>query len=595
MQKLRVADVVIKYLETLGIETIFTVTGGGAMFLNDACAGSKKIKTVCNHHEQACAMAAVGYSKMKNSFAALVLTSGCGATNALTGLLDAWQDNNPVIFISGQVKRKETTYNAKVPLRQFGVQEANIIEIVKSMTKYAVMVNKPEDILLCLEKASFEAKNGRPGPVWIDIPLDVQSSLVNYASLKQYKVPRKNLFTPTVSQIHLLKKALSRAERPIIIAGNGIRLGNAIKEFNDFLLDTNIPFVTSYLAVDLLPNNHKQYIGRLGIKGDRPGNFSLQNADLVISIGCHLSVALTGFEYNLFARDAKLFVVDIDRDEHKKNTVKINHFIHSDVKCFFAKFNEKFSFPEWLKTCRKWKNMWPVCLPEYKIEKKLINKYAFINIMQKKLKKNSVVVSDAGSSYYVTSQAFQPIKNQRYITSGAQADMGFTLPAAIGVAFAQKGKMVVGITGDGSFQMNIQELQTLVHYKLPVKLVVWNNNGYLSIRTTQKKFFSGREIGTDKDSGVSFPSTKKIASAYSIPYFSSKSVNTLKKTLSSAFNTKGPVIIEIFCPPMQEIIPSASSFKLPDGKMVSKPLEDMYPFLSRDEFNSEMISKPVKE
>ena len=595
MQKLRVADVVIKYLETLGIETIFTVTGGGAMFLNDACAGSKKIKTVCNHHEQACAMAAVGYSKMKNSFAALVLTSGCGATNALTGLLDAWQDNNPVIFISGQVKRKETTHNAKVPLRQFGVQEANIIEIVKSMTKYAVMVNKPEDILLCLEKASFEAKNGRPGPVWIDIPLDVQSSLVNYTSLKQYKAPRKNLLTPTASQIHLLKKALSRAERPIIIAGNGIRLGNAIKEFNDFLLDTNIPFVTSYLAVDLLPNNHKQYIGRLGIKGDRPGNFSLQNADLVISIGCHLSVALTGFEYNLFARDAKLFVVDIDRDEHKKNTVKINHFIHSDVKRFFAKFNGKFSFPEWLKTCRKWKNMWPVCLPEYKIEKKLINKYAFIDIMQKKLKKNSVVVSDAGSSYYVTSQAFQPIKNQRYITSGAQADMGFTLPAAIGVAFAQKSKMVVGITGDGSFQMNIQELQTLVHYEIPVKLVVWNNNGYLSIRTTQKKFFSGREIGTDKDSGVSFPSTKKIASAYSIPYFSSKNLNTLRRTLSSAFNTKGPVIIEIFCPPMQEIIPTASSFKLPDGKMVSKPLEDMYPFLSRDEFNSEMISKPVKE
>ena len=595
MQKLRVADVVIKYLENLGIETVFTVTGGGAMFLNDACAGSKKIKTVCNHHEQACAMAAVGYSKMKNSFAALVLTSGCGSTNALTGLLDAWQDNNPVIFISGQVKRKETTHNAKVPLRQFGVQEANIIEIVKSITKYAVMVNKPEDILFCLEKASFEAKNGRPGPVWIDIPLDVQSSLVNYASLKQYKAPRKNLPTPSVSQINLLKKALSRAKRPIIIAGNGIRLGNAIKEFNDFLLKTNIPFVTSYLSVDLLPNNHKQYIGRLGIKGDRPGNFSLQNADLVISIGCHLSVALTGFEYNLFARDAKLFVVDIDRDEHKKNTVKINHFIHSDVKRFFVKFNGKYSFPEWLKICRKWKDIWPVCLPEYKIEKKLINKYAFIDIMQKELKKDSVVVSDAGSSYYVTSQAFKPIKNQRYITSGAQADMGFTLPAAIGVAFAQKSKMVVGITGDGSFQMNIQELQTLVHYEVPVKLVVWNNNGYLSIRTTQKKFFSGREIGTDKDSGVSFPSTKKIASAYNIPYFSAKNLNTLKRTLSRAFNAKGPVIIEIFCPPMQEIIPTASSLKLPDGRMVSKPLEDMYPFLSRDEFNNEMVIKPVKE
>ena len=372
MQKIRVADVVIKYLEKLGIKTVFTVTGGGAMFLNDACAGSKIIKTVCNHHEQACAMAAVGYSKMKNCYAATILTTGCGATNSITGLLDAWQDNNPVIFISGQVKRKETTRNAKVPLRQFGVQEADIIQIVKSITKYSVMINKPGDILFCLEKASFEAKNGRPGPVWIDIPLDVQGSLVDYSCLKRFNAPKRTLPSPTLSQINLLKKALAKSKRPIVIAGNGIRLGNSIKEFKDFLTETNIPFVTSYLGVDLLPNNHKQYIGRAGIKGNRAGNFALQNADLVISIGCHLSVSLTGFEYKFFSRDANLFVVDIDKNEHKKNTVKINHFIHSDVKRFFAKFNGKFSFPEWLKTCRKWKNMWPVCLPEYKIEKKLI-------------------------------------------------------------------------------------------------------------------------------------------------------------------------------------------------------------------------------
>lgn len=595
LAKVRVADVVIMYLEELGIDTIFTVTGGGAMFLNDACAGSKKIKTVCNHHEQACAMAAVGYSKMRNSFGATVLTTGCGATNSITGLLDAWQDNNPVIFISGQVKRKETTRNTKTPLRQFGVQEADIVEIVKSITKYSVMINNPEDILFCLQKASFEAKNGRPGPVWIDIPLDVQGALVNYSNLKKFKAPRKCLPSPTTGQINTLKKALKKSKRPIVIAGNGIRLGDAINQFKDFLASTNIPFATSYMAADLLPNTHKQYIGRLGIKGDRAGNFSLQNADLVISIGCRLSVALTGFEYDLFARDAKLFVVDIDRNEHKKNTVKINHFIHSDVKNFFAQFSGKYTFSEWHKTCINWKKLWPVCLPEYKKTKNLINKYAFINIMEKELKKDSIVVSDAGSSYYVTSQSFQPLRDQRYITSGAQADMGFTLPAAIGASFAKNGKMVVGITGDGSFQMNIQELQTLFHYNIPVKLVVWNNNGYLSIRTTQKKFFSGREIGTDKESGVSFPQTKKIALAYSIPYFSSKNVKTLQKTLSNAFNTKGPVIIEIFCPPMQEIIPSASSLKLPDGRMVSKPLEDMYPFLSREEFFSQMINKPLKD
>ena len=595
MNKVRVADIVIAHLETLGIDTIFTVTGGGAMFLNDACAGSKKIKSVCNHHEQACAMAAVGYSKIKSSYAATVLTTGCGATNALTGLLDAWQDNNPVIFISGQVKKGETTYNAKVPLRQFGVQEANIIEIVKSITKYSVMVNKPEDILFILQKASFEAKNGRPGPVWIDIPLDVQGALVSYSNLKRFKIPNKSQPSPTISQINVLKKALGRSKRPIVIAGNGIRIGDSIKEFNSFLKDTNIPYVTSYLAIDLLPNTHKQYIGRIGIKGDRAGNFSLQNADLVISIGCHLSVALTGFEYDLFARDAKLFVVDIDRNEHKKNTVKIDHFIHSDGKNFFKQFSGNYNFPVWQKACARWKNLWPVCLPAYKKTKNLINKYAFIDIMQKELKRDSVVVSDAGSAYYVTSQSFQPVKDQRYVTSGAQADMGFTLPAAIGASFANKGKMIVGITGDGSLQMNIQELQTLVHYNIPVKLVVWNNNGYLSIRTTQKKFFSGREIGTDKKSGVSFPQTKKIASAYAIPYFSSTNTKTLQKTLFKAFNTKGPVIIEIFCPQMQEIIPTASSLKLSNGKMVSKPLEDMYPFLSREDFFAEMINKPIKE
>tara|TARA_B100001142_G_scaffold104718_1_gene106725 strand:- start:9736 stop:11529 length:1794 start_codon:yes stop_codon:yes gene_type:complete len=595
MTKIRVADVVIRFLENLGIETIFTVTGGGAMFLNDACAGSKKIKTICNHHEQACAMAAVGYSKMKNSYGATVLTTGCGATNSLTGLLDAWQDNNPVIFISGQVKRKETTHNAKVPLRQFGVQEANIVEIVKSITKYSIMINRPEDILYCLQKAAFEAMHMRPGPVWIDIPLDVQGALVDYSKLKQFKAPKKSLPLPTLNQIDSLKKALIKSKRPIILAGNGIRLGNAINQFKDFLKKTNIPYVTSYLAVDLLPNTHKQYIGRLGIKGDRAGNFSIQNADLVISIGCHLSVALTGFEYNLFVREAKLFVIDIDKNEHKKNTVKIDKFIHSDVKNFFNRFNAEYDFKDWLKVCVRWKNQWPVCLPEYQTQKKLINKYAFINTMQKALKKNSVVVSDAGSSYYVTSQSFQPTRDQRYITSGAQADMGFTLPASIGVAFANKNSMVVGITGDGSFQMNIQELQTLVHHNIPIKLVVWNNNGYLSIRTTQKKFFSGREIGTDDESGVSFPETKKIALAYSIPYFSSKSIKTLQKTLLNAFKLEGPVIIEVFCPPMQEIIPTASSLKLADGRMISKPLEDMYPFLSREDFDAEMINKPVKD
>ena len=595
MKTMRVVDVLVNFLISKGINTVFTVTGGGAMFLNDACALNKKIKTVCNHHEQACAMAAVGYSKFKNDYSAAILTTGCGATNSLTGLLDAWQDNNPVVFISGQVKRKETSYNASVRLRQFGVQEANIIEIVKSITKFSTMINDPEEILYVLQEAFFLAKHGRPGPVWIDIPLDVQGALVEVNKLKEFKSKELSIPLLKKSDIDRVDELLKNAKRPIIIAGNGIRLGNSIPSFKKFIEKNKIPYVTSYLSTDLLPTTNSNFIGRLGIKGDRAGNFALQNADLVISVGCHLSVALTGFEYELFARDAKLVVVDIDKEEHKKNTVKINQFIHTDANSFFSNIPTKLNFSEWRKKCRYWKKKWTIFDPKYYSEKKLINKYVFIDFMQKNLKSNSVVVSDAGSSYYVTSQAFSPVKRQRYVTSGAQADMGFSLPAAIGVAFAHKKEFVVAITGDGSFQMNIQELQTMVHYNLPIKLVIWNNNGYLSIRTTQKKFFSGREIGTDPKSGVSFPDTKKIAKAYGIKYFQSNKISNLNKVLKESFKYRGPVIIEIFNPPMQEIIPTTSSVRLDDGRMVSKPMEDMYPFLSREEFYNEMIVKPIDE
>jgi acetolactate synthase-1/2/3 large subunit len=597
---IRVSDVIVDYIYNLGVDTIFTVTGGGAMFLNDAVAAHPKMKAVCNHHEQACAMAAVGYAKLRNGYASAIVTTGCGATNAITGLLDAWQDNVPCIFVSGQVKRKETCYNATVPLRQFGVQEANIVAVVKSLTKYAVMINDPQEILFELEKAAFLAKAGRPGPIWIDVPLDVQGAMVDPAVLRHFTPDAESAIKPSPSpaEIAELKNKLALAKRPVIIAGNGIRLGGAVELFQKFIEESKIPVAVSYLGADLLPSDHPQYVGRLGIKGDRAGNFAVQNSDLVISIGCHLSVALTGFEYELFAREAKLVVIDIDPDEHRKNTVKIEQFFHSDVTEFFAKFATPKSLESWLswgEMCRKWKDLWPVCLPSYAEEKEGINKYLFIEKLKDHLKADSVVVSDAGSSYYVTSQALKIRDQQRYVTSGAQADMGFTLPAAIGVSVAKAGGEVVGITGDGSLQMNIQELQTLVHHQLPVKLVVWNNNGYLSIRTTQRKFFSGRELGTDAQSGLSLPDTEKIAAAYGIPFLRVSESRQLDATLDKMMSIQGPVILEVMCPENQEIIPTASSKKLPDGRMVSKPLEDMYPFLNREEFLANMIVKPLDE
>ena len=596
---MRLADYVLNFISNqLGVKDIFTVTGGGAMFLNDACAKQSNIRTICVHHEQAAAMAAVAYSKYNNNFSSAIFTTGCGATNAITGLLDAWQDNTPCFFISGQVKRKETSHNSEIKeLRQFGVQEANIIKVVEPLTKYSVMINDPLSIRYHLEKAAYLAKSGRPGPVWIDIPLDVQGAEIDIKKIKPYKqqVLKKS---NNQNKILALSDAIKKSQRPIVIAGNGIRLSDTTSQFREFIKINKIPFVTSYLSSDLLNSYNDLNIGKIGIKGDRAANFAMQNSDLVIALGTRLSVALTGFEYELFAREAKLFVVDIHKNEHKKNTVKIHKLIEMDLRDFFVEIKKFLSTvsnnTEWRKTVVSWKKQWSI-FNEPMVKSKKINKYTFMKKLNEVTKGDEIIVSDAGSSYYVTSQAVYIKKNQRYITSGAQADMGFTIPAAIGACFASKNKKnILAITGDGSLQMNIQELQTIFHHKLNLKLIVFNNDGYLSIKTTQEKFFNGRLIGTNPSSGISFPSLKKIAGAYGIKY-SKLSSNSDLSRLVNLFNIKGPIIIEVMNPPNQEIIPTASSKRLPDGRMISKPLEDMYPFLDRDVFFKNMIIDPLEE
>ena len=598
--KIRVTDYIANYIyDELKVAEVFMLTGGGAMFLNDGVAMHDKLDVICNHHEQACAMGAVAYSKYTNKVGVAYVTTGCGGTNAVTGVLDAWQDSTQCMFISGQVKKKETCYNSNLPLRQYGVQEADIVAIVKSITKYAVMVNEANEIAYHMEKATFLAKNGRPGPVWIDVPLDVQGAIIDTDKLKHFNPKELDLDykeTVEVEDVKDVIQELKSASRPMIIAGNGVRLSGTVQEFQKFVKNYNLPVTTSYLAIDLLSSNDDKFIGRLGTKGDRSGNFAVQNADLVLVLGSRLSVALSGFEYDLFLRDAKVIVVDIDAKEHQKSTVKIDKFINCDLKNFFNEINKddvSLDTALWIDKCNEWKNKWPVSLKRYENEEK-INKYTFIDYLHKYLRNDTAIIADAGSSYYVTSQALKIRDEQRYITSGAQADMGFTLPAAIGTCFA-KGGEVVGITGDGSFQMNIQELQTVVHYKLPLKLFVWNNNGYLSIRATQRKFFDGRAIGTDKDSGISFPEIKNIAAAYGIKYCIAREVDELDSTLKEVMDFDGPVLCEIMCPENQEIIPSVSSLKKDDGTMVSKPLEDMYPFLEREEFLKEMINKPLED
>ncbi len=597
---MRVADYIADTIYKEGVKDVFMVSGGGMMFLSDGVAQHPKLRAVCNHHEQASAMAAVAYAKYTENLGVAYVSTGCGATNAITGLLNAWQDNVPCIFISGQVKKKETVRNSGLKLRQIGTQEADIVTIVESISKYSVMVNDPQEIVYHLEKAIYLARSGRPGPVWIDIPMDVQSAAIDPSKLKKFnpkELKKEHKEIPTATELQRLSQLLKNAKRPVIIAGQGIRLAKALPEFKKFIDTYKIPVVSPYLGVSVLPTDHKSYIGVIGIKGSRAGNLAMQNADLIISIGSRLSVTAIGYEYQMFAREAKIAVIDIDTVEHTKKTINVDLFINADVKEFLKRFTVKgiSDIKAWSTMCTKWKTKYPVCLPEYSKRKDGISFYYFVDRLSRLMKSDSVVLSDAGSAFYVTTQAIHIKDKQRYITTGGQAEMGYTLPAAIGASVARGRKEALGITGDGSFQMNIQELQTLVHYKLPVKLFVWNNNGYLSIKTTQNKFFNGRLIGAESTSGVSFPDTKKIADAYGIRYFKAAKSSTLETDIKKVLAYDGPAICEVMCTENDMVVPTASSMKRDDGTMVSKPLEDMFPFLDRKEFLENMIVKPLPE
>lgn len=598
---MRVVDYIANYIHDLGVHDVFLLTGGGSMFLTDAIAAHPGLTGVCTHHEQAAAMAAISYARYNNNFGVSVLTTGCGGTNAITGLLGAWQDSTPCMFISGQVKRADTTHNLGIPIRQLGVQELDIIKVVSSMTKYSVMITEPEKIAYHLDKAVFLAKSGRPGPVWIDVPMDVQSALIDETVLERY-VPKDEEkkaeieILPSVLDEYAL--LLSQSKRPVVVAGQGVRLSGAQEEFLNYIEKQQLPVVSPYLGVGVIPTVHDLFIGRLGSKGDRAGNFCVQNADLVIVFGSRLEVSTVGYNYQNFAREAKIVVIDIDSVEHTKKGVRIDLFINTDIKNFLNKLTQSSSNINrnwWAEKALSWKKKWPICSPEYAKETRGVNLYYFTDRLSALMPDDAVVISDAGSAFYVTSQSIQLKGGQRYITSGAQAEMGYTIPAAVGVSIAKNKGEVIGITGDGSFQLNLQELQTIVHYKLPIKMFIWNNDGYLSMRNTQSRYFGNRLIGADSTSGVSFPSLEKIAFAYGIKYVKVNNSQELDEKIKEVLSSSEAVLCEVICLRDQEIIPSVSSYKKEDGTMVSRPIEDMYPFLSREEFLSEMIVAPIKE
>lgn len=585
---MRIADYIVSFIYNAGAKHIFMVSGGVAMHLNDALIVHKKIKYICNHHEQASVMAADAYSRISENLGAVMVTAGPGATNTLTGLLNSWQDSTPVIIVSGQSKSTQTIKNSKLPLRQFGVFEVDIIPVIKSLTKFSVMVTEPQKIRYYLEKALFLASSGRPGPVWIDVPLDIQGAEINPNDLEPFDPPMLEEKNDLVKEVDKVIQFLKKSKKPIFIGGHGIRLSGAVKDFLDLVKKLKIPVVTAINGIDIIASDNNFFVGRAGIKGDRPANIALQNSDLIISIGSRLSLQVIGYEYKKFAPKAKKVAVDVDKFEHQKKTIKINQVIVADAKEFINILKEKisgatFSFKaDWVDKCQALKLKYTVCLKEYEKNKGLINMYYAVDKISNNLNKNDVVVTDAGFSYYIVRQAVKIKQGQRVIIPGASGTLGFNLPASIGASLSRGKKRVVCITGDGSFQTNIQELQTIIKHKLPIKIFILENQGYVSISTTQANFFK-RLVGESEKTGVSFPKISNISRAYGIKFFRAKNNKELNKLIPQALKYRGPVIFEVNCTPHQKLSPYVSTKRLPDGRLTSPPLDDMSPFLSDEE------------
>ena len=602
---MRVADYIWKTLADKGVRHVFLVTGGGAMHLNDALGLEKRIKYVCNLHEQACAMAAEGYARASGTPGVINVTTGPGGTNALTGVMGAWLDSVPMVIVSGQIKR--TTMITACPhlkLRQLGDQEYNIVDAVKPMTKFAKTVMSVEEVPQVLEDAWRICQEGRPGPVWIDVPLDIQAAEISGRETASPLLVRQKGEAdscPLVSeaQIDQVVSSLKAAKRPTIIVGSGVHNAHCEELFLKVAESLNIPVLTSISGVDLIPSDHPLFFGRPGILGERPANLIMQNSDLFIVLGTRMGIRICGYAYETVARAAKKVMVDIDPNELEKPTFRPDVKICADAGDFLrvlaAALPSLGPKAEWLDYCRRMKVKYPVILPEHRARTDYVSSYVLPEAIMRHAPDPLTVVTSNGIAYTSTFQAIPIRKGMRMFSNEACASMGYGLPAAIGAAFAGSGRTVVCFEGDGSIQMNIQELQTLINYKLPVKLFVYNNGGYLSIKTTQRAFFNGRFVGSEAGSGVILPSFEKIAAAYGLPYFRLGNNQELDTKLPGIFATEDPVLVEVMLDPFEVLGPKAASKKLPDGTMVSAPLEDMAPFLPREEFAANMLIPPLGE
>jgi len=597
--KVRVADFIADFFVKHNIDTVFTVTGGGAMHLNDAFGHKKEMNCIYNHHEQACSMGAEGYTRLSGKTALVCVTSGPGGTNTLTGVMGAWLDSIPMIVISGQMKYVTTIASTEVPLRQLGFQEFNIIDAVKCMTKYAVMVTDANKILYHLEEALYISENGRPGPVWLDIPLDIQGEKIETEDLEHYQTDGKDAGVPphvSETQINKILEKVLCAKRPVILAGNGIRIGHAEKKFLKVAEKLNIPVVTAWNAHDLIDDEHPLYAGRPGTIGTRGGNFVVQNSDLLISFGCRMSIRQISYAWENFAKYAYKIAVDIDYSELIKPTLNIDYPVHADIADVFdriiaSEYESDGVHDDWILWCKNVNQKYPVVIDKYRNNKKFINPYVFMEKLSEQLNEEDAIVASNGTACVCSFQAIKLKEGERMFTNAGASSMGYGLPAAIGASISSPDKRIICLEGDGSIQMNLQELQTLVHHHLNVKVFWLNNDGYHSIRQTQFSSFDANArgyCGVNGKSGISFPSAEKIAYAYGMKYILINSHEKLEGLLESALNGDEPVLCEVILDKEQFFEPKLSSKVHPDGTITSPSLEDMFPFLDEKEMASNM-------
>jgi len=630
--KMKVSNYIAKKLVEHGITQVFTVTGGGAMHLNDALGHEEGLHCLYQHHEQACAIAAESYARIHNRIGAVCVTTGPGGTNAITGVLGGWLDSIPMLILSGQVRYDTTARWSGVGIRAMGDQEFDITKAIGCMTKYSEMVIDPLKIRYCLEKAIYLAYSGRPGPTWLDIPLNVQGAYVETEELAGFdpaayeaEQEKMGLGLPGRVTDETAKEIIEKirhAKRPVLNAGNGIRIAGAYDVFQRVVRKLGIPVVTGWNSQDCMVTEDPLYVGRGGNMGDRPGNFAVQNSDLVFSVGSRLSIRQVGYNYKTWAREAYTIVNDIDPEELKKPSVHVDMAVHADAKDLLEALERVldrqqeenlpvFSGGEglrdlnWLETCRMWKETYPVVLPKHLVQDdtREANVYALVQELSSRLKEDQITVVGNGSACVAGGHAYIIKKGQRFITNSAVASMGYDLPAAIGACMAAAENVsgdylsdIILLTGDGSIQMNLQELQTIIHHRMPIKIFLINNGGYHSIRQSQKNFFGEPLVGVGVDSrDLSFPDMEKLSWAYGYPYISAHHNGELAEAIEKALAMEGPVICEVFVTIDQNFEPKSSAKKLPDGTLVSPPLEDLSPFLPEEEMDANMIIPRIRE